>query len=318
MSRPYSLHFKVLGAFLCFLALALYLLPSSAITSTPVTVANDAKQVTGVSTTGSYSLSTGGGQKLLEDSFGKFISIYIDTSGRLSLAYANSNPSTPSSWVSACPTCKLTGSVPFSYPAGVLLNPTSLRIIVQGGSGLQQTNDLPVTITRDSSNNINGFSFGPLRLLDGSGFAQYPTAILSHSGDILAGWNWLNTADSSRVKTLRWNHLSGSWVSFTGIGSTPDDAVVDSANRAAIFPNLIERPDNFNVYVFGNRDSTGPSNLVFNKATATKTDWSWGAQNLAYELIAAQGIQNAPSLTWDPVKGVVVSAFGLGSGTGFG
>src|SRR5215831_6613551 len=68
------------------------LLPPLFAASSTNLVASDSEQVIGTSGYGSPSLSSPGGQNLLEDGFGKFIAIYIDYTGRLGVTYANSNP----------------------------------------------------------------------------------------------------------------------------------------------------------------------------------------------------------------------------------
>ncbi len=61
----------------------------------------------------------------------------------------------------------------------------------------------------------------------------------------------------------------------------PDDCVVDKSNRVAIFANIIEREDNYHVYLLGNRgSSSSTSSLVYNKATFDGRNWSWGIANL--------------------------------------
>lgn len=312
MSGIRPVFFRVLtGGLLLSLSLSLLvlpLLPVSSSTSNTNIVASDAEQIVGVSTHGSPSLSTSGGQNLIEDAFGKFLAIYVDWQGKLSVTYADSNPSSSGAWASSA---KSPGTTVYAYPAGVLVNSTSLRIIAENvtrsGLGFPGTIlDIPVTIQRGPGNNIVGLSFGSTKILDGSGFSQFPAATLAHNGDILAAWNWFN--GSSRVKTFRWNHGLGSWTSFNGSASTPDDAIVDGSGQGAIFPIIVERPDNFNVYVVGNYDDSGPSDLVFNKATFAGSAWSWGTQNITYEANTGHGLEDSISVAWDPVKSVVVVA----------
>src|SRR5437763_16282737 len=117
------------------------------------------------------------------------------------------------------------------------------------GTTTGQITDIPVTLKRDSSFNIVGLSFGSSNLLDGSGKAKYPTAILAHNGDILAAW-WVNGTDS-RVKSFRWKSGVG-WMSFTGSSLVPDDKIVDSSNILPIIAKIIERLDNYNVNFYWN------------------------------------------------------------------
>ncbi len=208
------------------------------------------------------------------------------------------------------PAAKSPGNTVYTYPAGILVNSTSLRIIAVNvtGSGTASPGtiiDIPVTIQRGSGNNIIGFSFQTVTILDSSRFAQFPTAILAHNGDIIAAWNWFNVTSS--VKTARWNHLSGTWTGLSGIGSA-DTALMDPTSHSVIYPSMIERQDNFKLYAVGEYDDSGPPNLAFNKAAFNGTAWAWDTQNLAYETGASHGIEDATSLAWDPVKSLVVVA----------
>ena len=263
---------------------------------------------------GAYSSTATTGQKLLQDSYGKMIAVYVDSSGRIAVTYANSDPTVGGSW--ALPTKTTIPTVPYSSPSAVLASSSSLRIVVMGGTATGQITDIPVTLKRDSSFNIVGLSFGSSTLLDGSGKAKYPTAILAHNGDILAAW-WVNGTDS-RVKSFRWKSGVG-WMSFTGSSLVPDDAIVDSSNILPIIPNIIERPDNYNVYLIGNRAGSGaPYRLVFNKATFDGSNWAWGVSNLAFESNASTGIEDAPAVAWDPVRSVVVTCYSATTSKGYG
>ncbi len=279
---------------------------SPAIGATSIlTIATDA-------TNGISSLGTGGGQKLIQDGSGKMIAVYVDTSGRIAIAWSNSDPSTAGSW--SAPVKSSPASVAYTRPAAVLVSATSMRIVVEGGTGTGRINDLPVTIQRDTSSNIVGVSFGTLTTLDSSGSAKYPAATLAHNGDILAVWNWLSTSDSSRVKSLRWK-TTGGWVNFAGTSATPDDAIVDSSNRVVIFPSILERGDNNRVYVIGSRVNSSPNpNMVFNKANFDGSNWSWATQTLNYETNTARGLEDVSSIAWDAGKNSAVVAYDM-SGT---
>ncbi len=257
------------------------------------------------------SLATAGGQKLLQDSSGRLIAVYVDSIGRLGVSYANSVPTPAGSWSVSIKSP--TSQSAYARPAAVLVNSSSLRVIVEGGAGTGFISDVPVTIQRDQQFNIIGVSFGNPSVLDASGKARYPTAILAHNGDILAAWSWIDTNDS-RVRGFRWIKGLG-WFGLGGSATGPDDVMVDKSNRVAIFPNIIEREDNYHVYLIGNRDSSSPtSSLVYNKATFDGRNWSWGIANLAFEGNAARGIEDVPSLAWDPTRLAVVTAYDI-SGT---
>jgi PKD repeat protein len=308
MSRANSPIFKVLATALV-IATLLQMVPAYASVSTSL-VASDAQ--IGNSGAGSLSLGTSGGQKLIQDRYGNMIAVYVDSLGRLALRYAKPGPN-PLTWSN---TFTRADSAAYAYPAAVLVNSTSLRIIAQGGVQAGDIVDVPVTISRDAQQNISSLQIGsPGAFLDNSIFANYPTAVLAHSGDILSAWSWRNTSNSSRVKTLRWNHITNQWGNFAGSSSTPDSPIIDTIYRNAsmdMFPAIIERNDSVHsVYLLGNRGNSGPANLVFNKATFNggSLSWSWGTSNLNYETDMAHGIEDQPSVTWDAVKNLLVVAY---------
>ena len=254
---------------------------------------------------GPSSLATAGGQKLIEDSAGRMISVYVDSSGRMSLSYANSDPISKG-W--STPVKSSTPASGYAWPAAVLVSLTSLRIIAGGGSASGVITDIPVTITRDSQNNITAVSFGTPTTLDSPGPDRYPTAVLTHNGDILLAWAQNST--HTTVKSLRWDPSTG-WTSLAGSSTTPDTVLVDSSTIQWFVPNLIERPDNHNIYLFANRFTGPPSTIAFNKATWNGSSWSWGVQNLTYETNASDADDDFVGLAWDPVKSLVVAQYGM-------
>ncbi len=255
---------------------------------------------------GPSSLGTGGATKLIQDSAGKMIAVYADSSGRIGLAYANSDP------ISGGWSTPVKSSTPISAyirPAAVLLSLTSLRIVAEGGAAAGQISDIPVTIQRDSQNNITGFTFGTFTVLDSSGTARYPSAVLTHNGDILLAWAF-KTASTSQVRSLRWDTATG-WTNFAGTSSTPDNVIVDNSSLEWMIPNIIERQDNNNVYLLANRLSAPPSTLAYNLATWNGTSWAWGTQNLNFETNASSGVEDPVTFAWDPVASVVVVSYGI-------
>lgn len=290
----------VLSALSLLLALT-YLVASLSAATAIVTIASD-------SDGGTRALATQGGEKLIEDAFGKLIAVYVDSGGRIGITYANSQPTSSASW--ATPVKSPTMPSSYSRPAAALVFPTFLRIIAQGGTALGHINDVPVTIDRDAGGNITGVSFGTPTTLDTSGLAGYPTATVSHNGDLLAAWS-SSGAGPAQVKSFRWSAATG-WTNFAGTSSAPDDAVIDVANKSAFFPSIIERRDNHHVYLFGTRgDSSAATTLVFNKATFNGLNWAWGAQNLAFETNAARGLPDTPSAAWDPIQNLVVFIYDI-------
>src|SRR3989441_3751383 len=233
------------------------------------------------------------------------ITVYVDSSGRMSLSYANSDPISKG-W--SPPVKSSTPASSYAWPAAVLVSLTSLRIIAGGGSASGVITDIPVTITRDSQNNITAVSFGTPTTLDSPGPDRYPTAVLTHNGDILLAWAQNST--HTTVKSLRWDPSTG-WTSLAGSSTTPDTVLVDSSTIQWFVPNLIERPDNHNIYLFANRFTGPPSTIAFNKATWNGSSWSWGVQNLTYETNASDADDDFVGLAWDPVKSLVVAQYGM-------
>ncbi len=199
---------------------------------------------------------------------------------------------------------------PYARPAAVLVSPTSLRIVAEGGSGTGQLVDVPVSISRDSSGNISGVAFGVGTVLDNSGYAQYPSAIVTHDGGIVLVWNVRQSGVVSKINSLRWTLQSG-WTSVANPTSTsPDTVIMDTSNTYEMIVSVIERQDNFELYVVGDRAQSSPSTtLVFNSAIFTGQSWVWGSQNLAYETNASRGLTDATSVAWDPVQSLVVVAY---------
>src|SRR5207245_912893 len=115
------------------------------------------------------SLATAGGEKLIQDSAGKMIAVYTDSSGRIGLAYANSDPLLVG-W--SAPVKSSTPISAYEWPAAVLVSLASLRLIVEGGSGTGIISDIPVVIQRDSQKNITGFTIGRPKTLDSSGLVR--------------------------------------------------------------------------------------------------------------------------------------------------
>ncbi len=267
--------------------------------STSVIVASDAAPAPS-------SLATAGGEKLIQDSAGKMIAVYTDSSGRIGLAYDNSDPLLVG-W--SAPVKSSTPISAYEWPAAVLVSLASLRLIVEGGSGTGIISDIPVVIQRDSQNNITGFTIGTPKTLDSSGLGRYPAAVLLHNGDILAAWAWQNST-RTMVKSLRWDSSTG-WTNLAGFSSTPDMALLDSVSITWFVPNMIERPDNNNVYLMANRFTGPPETVALTKATWNGSGWSWGSQNVTYETNCSDADDDPVALAWDPVRSLVVAAYGI-------
>ena len=260
------------------------------------------------SASGTTTLYTTGGQKLIQDSTGKMIAVYVDNLGRISLSYDNTDPS-KGGW--STPVKSPPPTFAYSWPAAVLVSLSSLRIIAVGGSVSGGIVDISVTISRGSGNNVTGFSFGTATTLDLSGLAKYSAASLLHNNDILAAWGWENST-TSILKSLRWDPTTG-WTSLSGASVIPDNVFVDSSVIQYFVPNIIERPDNHNIYLFALR-FVSSGRIGFAKASWNGSGWSWGSQNLTYETGASDADDDAIGLSWDPSRSLVVAEYGI-SGT---
>jgi PKD repeat protein len=271
-----------------------------------VTVVPSSVVVASDSAVGPSSLATAGGQKLIQDSAGKMIAVYVDSVGRIGLSYANSDP-VSKGW--STPVKSSAPASAYAWPAAVSVTLTSLRIIAGGGSGPGVITDIPVTIMRDSQNNITGFSFGTAITVDESGLCRYPSAVLLHNGDILLAWAWQN-ATTTMVKSLRWDPSTG-WTNLAGSSTTPDIVLLDSSSIQWFVPNIMERPDNHNVYLFANRFTTPSHNIGFIEASWNGSNWTWGVQNLTYETNSTDADDDFVGLAWDPVRSLVVVEYGI-------
>jgi hypothetical protein len=271
---------------------------------TTILVTGVSSMVSSDSDLGPSSAFPPGGTRLIQDSTGRMIAVYIDSTGKIGLSYDNSDPML-ATW--STPTKSATPASPYTTPAAILLSLNSLRIIAGGGSVAGAITDIPVTIARGGGNNITGFSFGTSATLDSTGAGKYPSAVLAHNGDILLAWAWQNTTQSL-VKSLRWDPSTG-WKNLAGSSASPDLVMV--SNGTYFVPALIERPDNFNVYLLANRNPGPPSNIAYNKATWNGSSWSWGSADLTYETNASDADDDPVSLAWDPVRSLVVAAYGI-------
>jgi hypothetical protein len=276
--------------------------------ATIVTVAGD-------SAVGKNSLAMPGSQDILKDALGKYVAVYVDASGDLSIAYANGDPTQPGAW--SAPAKSPTPVVAYRRPAAVFTSPISMRIIAEGGSTAGDLVDIPVTLTRDLGGNIASVSYGSPTVLATT--AQYPSAIPTHDGGIVLTWNSAVAGVSSTVFGLRWTVLSG-WTSVSSPSSQAPDVVIrDTTNANNIQANVIERPDNFALLVIGNRgERSNDTTLVFNSATYNGVSWDWGTQNLAYETDASRGLSDATDLAWDPVRSVVVVSYDISHTSRYG
>ena len=260
------------------------------------------------SAVGNNSLGMPGSQNVIRDPFGKYLAVYVDAQGNLSIAFANNDPASPGAW--GIPVKSPPPAVSYRRPATVLTSPLTMRILVEGGPAAGDLVDVPVQINRDLAGNIASLSYGSPAVVATS--AQYVSATQAHDGSIIAVWNSPVPGSSSTVFALRWTFASG-WRSVSNpLSSAPDVVVVDVSDTEPIHPNVIERPDTFAVYVMGNR---GPrsnlTTLVFNSATFNGASWNWETQNLAYETNASRGFSDATDLTWDPVRSVVVATYDI-------
>jgi len=292
-------------------AVLVVLLVASSLThasATIVTVATD-------SAVGKNSIAMPGSQDILKDALGKYLAVYVDTGGSVSVVYANTDPTQPGAW--SPPAKSPTPFVAYRRPAAVFTSPLTMRIIAEGGPAAGNLVDIPVSLSRDLAGNIASISFGSPTVL--STAAQDPSAIPTHDGGIVVTWNSVVAGVSSTVSSLRWTLLSG-WTSVSDpLSRTPDAVIRDTTNTNNIQANVIERPDNFALLVVGNRgERSNDTTLVFNSASYSGIGWAWGTQNLAYETDASRGLSDATDLAWDPVRSVVVVTYDISRTSRYG
>src|SRR5260370_18240529 len=218
--------------------------------------------------------------------------------GKLRSEYDNSDP-TQGGWVEWSQ--PISPSPGYVRPATVLVNSTRLVVAAETAG---QITALWISIERDSDDSISGFQIQSTTVLDSSGNAHYPSAILAHNGDILVVWKWISNDIESGAKTLHWSPTLG-WENFNDTSSLPDDAILFNPGTPGgsrlIIASLIERQDNYNVYLIGNLGWTEGS-LVFNKASFVGDDasssvlqstfhsgWNWGKQDLPDEAYTEAG-----------------------------
>ncbi|TLZ99830.1 MAG: hypothetical protein E6J97_05230 [Methanobacteriota archaeon] len=292
-------------AFLVVLLVASSLTHASA---TIVTIATD-------SAVGKNSLAMPGSQDVLKDAFGKYLAVYVDAGGSVSVVYANSDPTQAGAW--SPPSKSPIPAAAYRRPAAVFTSPLTMRIIAEGGPAAADLVDIPVSLSRDLTGNIASISFGSPTVLSTS--AQYPSAISTHDGGIIVTWNSVVVGVSSTVFSLRWTWVTG-WTSVSNpFSGVPDTVIQDTTNANNIQANVLERPDNFALLVVGNRgERSNDTTLVFNSASYNGIGWAWGTQNLAYETDASRGLSDATDLAWDPVRSVVVATYDISRTSRYG
>jgi len=192
-----------------------------------------------------------------------------------------------------------------------------MRILAEGGTAAGNIVDIPVSLSRELTGNIASISYGSPTVLATS--AQYVSATVAHDGSVIAVWNSAVTGVSSNVYSLRWTAATG-WKGLSNpFSSVPNTVVSDASETAAIQPNVIERPDNFALYMIGNRgERSNQTTLVFNAASYTGLGWTWGTGDLAYEMDASRGLADSTDLAWDPVRSVVVVSYDISRTSRYG
>src|SRR2546427_9125969 len=171
-------------------ALVVLLLPSSWTHASATLVA-----MAGDSAVGKNSLAMPGSQDTLKDALGKYVAVYVDVGGNLSVVYANADPTQAGAW--SAPAKSPMPVVPYRRPAAVFTSPLSMRVIPEGGPAAGALVDLPMTLSRDLEGNIVSVSYGSPTVLATS--AQYPSAISTHDGGIVVTWNSAVTGVASSV-----------------------------------------------------------------------------------------------------------------------
>ena len=240
---------------------------------------------------GVLSLSTNGGRKFFSDSRGKLIAVYINSVGAMGVSVNNGDP-TEDPW-----TPPFTSARGYQRPAAVLMTDDEMRVLAEFQSSMTE---LVVHFVRDADGNIVSAAFDPAVTVDIGG--AYASAIRAHDGSIWAVWNH---RDGSGTTFTASGLISGHWT--PGSGWKLQQIAIDTTNTETFFPFIIEREDNFKLYVFANRgQNSNDRNMAFVSARYSGGAWLWGPPNLAFETIASRGIVDAVAAAWDPVRKLVV------------
>jgi hypothetical protein len=237
------------------------------------------------------SLSTNGGRNLLVDGLGNLILVYINALGQVAVTVNHGDPM-GDPWQS--PFVSPRG---YSRPAAVLLTDNEMHVVAESQSTVM---DLAVHFSRDPRGNITGATFDPAVPVDDQG--GYVSAVRAHDGSIWAVWNrrdgTVGAFTASRLVAGQWTPAGG-W--------TKQDVAIDTGNPERYYPVIIERQDNFKLYVFANRGEDSPDrSFAFVSAPFSGGTWTWGTADLAYEVIAARGITDTVDAAWDPIRNLVV------------
>src|SRR5439155_20312981 len=107
-------------------ALVVFLLASSwtPASATIVTMAGD-------SAVGKNSLALSGSQDILKDALGKYVAVYVDVGGNLSVVYANGDPTQAGDCIA--PAKSHMRIVAYRRRGVVFISPVGMRVIAEGG-----------------------------------------------------------------------------------------------------------------------------------------------------------------------------------------
>lgn len=241
---------------------------------------------------GVLSLATNGGRNFVADSRGKLIVAYVNGGGRLAITVNNGDPRSDG-WLPAF----VSGTGSYSRPAAVLRTDDELHLISELASNVA---DQVVRFERDPGGNIINATFDPPVTIGSNG--RYVAATRAHDGSIWATWNVREGAGStytaSRLIAGRWT-ASGGWIT--------QQIAIDTVNTERFYSAIIEREDNFKLYVFANRGEQSPDRkMAFVSAVFSGGTWTWNPYNLAYETVASRGISDTVDVAWDPFRQRVV------------
>lgn len=240
---------------------------------------------------GVLSMAIDGGHKFLADSRGKLIVVYVNGLGSVAVTVNNGDPVTDR-W--QLPFVSKPG---FVRPAAILSTDDELHVLAESNGDVV---DLVIHFARDAGGNITGGTFDPIVLVDEDG--QYISAIRAHDGSLWAVWNhrdWVGSLfTASRLIVGHWTPTYG-WEKET--------IAVDRINTERFYSIIIQRDDNYKIYVFANRgEDSVPRSLAFVSAGYSSDGWTWRPPNLTYETIASRGISDSVAAAWDPVHKLVV------------
>jgi len=262
---------------------------------------------TTVSTTaGQYSTALGNSRKLFRDAYGKYIAVFKNAN--VMLAYCNNDPPT-SGWNVYDLGSTYAVDVGEQFGVAAAYDSVNDRLMIAWvGSGSPKF--AQVTFSRDSSNNIVGYTVGSvLTITPTYSPAHAPSLWMLHNGEVAAVWGEDKTsgAKHSVVKFAR--IVFGSpptYKNAAGTAGSVDTISSDYTSAYVIrYPCIVQRTNSgtgqYDLYAIWTLSNT--INSYKNKATWTGSAWSWGTESTLGTLLSTYS-----TINYDTTNGLIVYA----------